>query len=705
MGPGGFGPGGPGGPGGPHDKMYEKLKEPKPTSIREVPGYLKRLIGGFLYRLVYIYGLVWETKPWILFVMLFMAVFEGVMPVIGALISANLINSVADAYVGNIGFKVLAAALIVQFIYLFIQRLVNQIYHILRSIAGELVTNHIKVKIVNKAKDIDLADYDMPEFYEKLENANREAGNRPIQILNSTFGIMSTIISMVSFIAILWAVSPIAPFIIIAISVPTAIVNFVYRRKTFSYMRRRSKDRREMNYYSNLMVNKDMVKEIRMFDLSDIFIGRYKDVFGRYFKGLKGLIMEEGLWNIGITVITISVNCALFLYIAYKVSLGELNVGDYQLYTGALNSIIGGVGSIISTTATIYEGTLFIDNMITFMNEEKKIVPLLACPVKPARHCGHEIVFEDVCFSYPGTEREVLSHVNLTLRPGETAVLVGLNGAGKTTLIKLLTRLYDPTSGRILLDGRDIREYDTEALYDMFGIIFQDFGKYAVTVRENIAFGDSDREIVEDEIQAAAVNSNSLDFIEHLPDGFDTPLMRYFEENGIELSIGQWQKLAVARAFYSDSDILILDEPTASLDPMAEQEIFNQFDKLKKDKTTIFVSHRLSSAATATKIIVLEYGRVIEEGTHGELMAKQGRYYELFSTQAKRYITQSVEIPVGMELPMPGDGGENRIPHRGRPPMPPGGMTPHGMPPHGGRPPHGDFSPMKADAGNSKRDE
>lgn len=645
MGPGGFGPGGPGGPGGPNEKMYDKLKEPKPTSVRDIPGYLKRLIGGFLYRLVYIYRLVWETKPWILFIMLFMSIFDGVMPVIGALVSANLINAVTDAYVGNIAFKALAIALIVQFAYLFVQQIVNQIYNILRSIAGELVTNHIKIKIIGKAKDIDLADYDMPEFYEKLENANREAGSRPIQILNSTFNIMSTIISMVSFVTILWAVSPIAPFIVIAISVPSAIVNFIYRRKTFSYMRRRSRERREMNYYSNLMVNKDMVKEIRLFDLSDIFIGRYKNLFGRYFKGLKRLITEEGIWNIGITVITVSVNCALFLYIAYKVSLGELNVGDYQLYTGALNSIISGVGTVITTTATIYEGTLFIDNMIDFMNVKKKIVPQLVEPVEPTRHCGHEIVFEDVCFSYPGTNREVISHVNLRLRPGETAVLVGLNGAGKTTLIKLLTRLYDPTSGRILLDGRDLRDYDVTALYDIFGIIFQDFGKYAVTVRENIAFGDTKRDMREGEIRAAAVNSNSLDFIEHLPNGFDTPLMRYFEENGIELSIGQWQKLSVARAFYSDSDILILDEPTASLDPMAEQEIFNQFDRLKKDKTTIFVSHRLSSATTASKIILLEYGRVLEEGTHEELMAKQGRYYELFSTQAKRYITQSKEPP------------------------------------------------------------
>ena len=227
------------------------------------------------------------------------------------------------------------------------------------------------------------------------------------------------------------------------------------------------------------------------------------------------------------------------------------------------------------------------------------------------------------------------------LREGETAVLVGLNGAGKTTLIKLITRLYDPTEGEIYLDGRDIRDYDLNELYRMYGIIFQDFGKYAVSVKENIAFGDIRKGVVDKDIALAAKQSNADAFIDKLPDRYETPLMRYFEDNGIELSIGQWQKLSIARAFYSDSDVLILDEPTASLDPMAEQEIFDQFDTLRRDKTTIFVSHRLSSATTASKIIVLENGTVVEEGTHRELMEQHGKYYELFTTQAKRYVEEA----------------------------------------------------------------
>lgn len=643
MGPGEpMGPGGPGGPNGKYD--YERVAPPK--GPLDVPRFLGQLLGGFFGRLFYIFGLVWQTGPWILIVMALISVFQGIMPVILSSVSKNVVNSLQDIYgTGTGGLAEFAAtATMTLLLTLFACRIMNRLISTVSSsvtrIAGERVVAAVKLRIMNKASRLDLASFDMPGFYEKLENANREAGSRPISIISATFNIISTVIELVGYIVILATAPGLwwASIVIVAVSVPSAIINFIYRRKNFNYIRRRSKDRRQMQYYSDLMVNKDMAKEIRLFDLSDTFINKYRETFDRYFKGLRKLILSENFWHIAIVVVSAVTNCFFYAMIAMNVFTGTIKIGDYNYYTNAIASIASAVTSLISISANIYEGTLFIDNLISFMKEKQTVKPLDESSPAPVSHgTAHTVEFKHVSFRYPGTERYVLKDINLTFRPGETVVLVGLNGAGKTTLIKLLTRLYDPTEGVILLDGKDLREYDTADLYSMFGIIFQDFGKYAFSVADNIHFGDVHREPVRSELEGAAVQSSADEYIRKLPLGYDTPLMRIFEQEGIELSGGQWQKLAIARAFYSESDILILDEPTAALDPMAEQEIFNQFDRLRADKTTIFVSHRLSSATVASLIVVLEYGEVVETGDHRALMEKRGKYYELFSTQAKRY--------------------------------------------------------------------
>jgi ABC-type multidrug transport system fused ATPase/permease subunit len=620
-------------------EVNEQYKVPKPKNIKEVPHYLKELITTFFTRLFYIFKLVWETKKSLLFLMVFMSVFNGVMPVIGSLISAQILNDLAKVYSGAaLAFGVISVLLVYQFIYMFVNSAVSRIYSMITTISGELVSNHVKLKIMEKAKEVDMVSYDSPSFYAKLENANREAGSRPIQIMSSTFSVVSTIISMVSYIVVLFAVSSIAPILIVLVSIPATIVNFVYRKKNVNYMFRRSKNRREMDYYASTVVNKDLVKEVRMFGLADTFCEKYKTAFTDYYNGLKKLRYEECFWNIAAAVLTNIVYCGLYIYLAKGVYNGQFEVGSFSLYTGAITAIGNGVGDLITTTATIYEGTLFINNLISFLDEKPGIVPSLPEARHVERHTGHTIEFKDVSFRYPGTNKDVLKNVNVKIDVGETVVIVGLNGAGKTTFVKLLTRLYDPTGGEILLDGHNIKEYDVDELYSMFGIIFQDFGKYAVSASENIKFGDVNRVAGDSEIHDAAEHSGADAFIEKLPKGYNTPLMRYFEENGIELSIGQWQKLSIARAFYSDSDVLILDEPTASLDPIAEQEIFNQFNELREDKTSIFISHRLSSATIADKILVMEDGQIVEIGNHHQLMAAKGKYYNLFSTQAAHYI-------------------------------------------------------------------
>ncbi len=629
---------------------FDYNRPDKPKSIKELIPYLKKLVGDFLYRLFYIFGLVWQTSPFILIALMLIALVNGVLPVLGAVFSKNIINALQHASEAKlmgtaaVTFNKILFLLIAYFLYSLLKDVIGRIDAAVKRIAGELLVNTTKLKIMNKAKDIDLASFDQPDFYEKLENANREASNRPLTILSATFSIVSNVITLISFVIALAAVGPWITVIVLMLALPSALVNFQYRKKTFEYMRSRSIDRRQMMYYSNIVVNKDIVKEIRLFGLAETFTERYKAVFKRYFKGLKKLIVNENLWHLFISIMSTAFHCGFYIFIAFKCFNGnsQFGIGDYTFYTGALSSIAASVSGIVSTTSTIYEGTLFIDNIISFLNEKKSIKPLNDTP-KDVPRGNHIIEFVNVSFKYPGSSRFVLKNINLTIKAGETVVLVGLNGAGKTTLIKLITRLYDPTEGQIFLDGIDIREYEPTELYKIFGIIFQDFGKYAETVSENIRFGDIDIEFDSKRIEKAAQSSNVSDYIEKLEKKYDTPLTRLFDASGTELSGGQWQKLAVARAFYGDYDILILDEPTASLDAIAEQEIFNQFDSLRKDKITIFVSHRLSSATIASKIIVLDGGEIAEVGNHKELMKRGGIYYNLFSTQARRYIEQNIE--------------------------------------------------------------
>ncbi len=631
---------------GPHHPHTTMHKQKKPKNPKELfLGFFKG-VKAFLSRLFYIISLVWETAPLLLIVMMLLCVLDGVLPVFGAYITRDLLNEISvliGARLGSLAEEIFTTLrpifflFVLQFLYLFLRRILERVNDMVTAIAGELVVNHIKLKIIGKANEVDVSSFDRPEFYEKLENANREAGMRPIGILTATFRVISAVISVASFIAVLATLSPLAPIIVIICALPGAIVTYIYKNKNYRYLRRHSKERREMSYYSQLMVSKDYVKEIKILGLGNTFTEKYKGVFKKYYKGLKRLMVNESIVRTLVSLFFTLGNCLLFAYVAYEVIYNNRMIGDYSLYTGALSSVATYVTTLVTATATIYEGTLFIDNMMEFMKEEPHVVATLDEPRRPELGVPHTLELKNVSFSYPGSDRKILDNVSLKFTSGQSSVLVGLNGAGKSTLIKLITRIYDVTDGEILLDGHNIKEYDPKEYYNLFGIIFQDFGRYAETAAENIRFGDVSRDEDRDAIVSAAKFGSAEEFINELPLGFETPLTRVFEESGIELSGGQWQKLSVARAFYKKSEILILDEPTASLDAIAEQDIYNKFEELAKGKISIFVSHRLSSAVTAGQIVVIEDGRVVELGSHDELMANGAQYFKLFSTQAHRY--------------------------------------------------------------------
>ena len=354
----------------------------KPNGIADVPRYLRELLGGFFERLLYIFRLVWETDPRILFALMLITLFNGILPPLGSLITQRVLNELQAGYLGEgelttavfIG-SALFSLLVMMYAYRLFTTIVGCINSAVTRIAGERVVHHVKHKMMVKAKDLDMASFDSPAFYEKLENANREAGNRPIQILSATFSMVSAVITLVSYIVILattpglwWTV-----LVVAAVSLPSAMINMHYRRKNFQYMRRRSKERRQMNYYSDLMVNKDMAKEIRMFGLSDLFIERYDQVYDVYYTGIRKLILAENAWHIATVFVSAAVNCLFYAMIGFQVYNGTWLIGDYSLLTGALGSVSDRVSSLTHLSAQIYEGTLFIDNLMVFMKEERTV--------------------------------------------------------------------------------------------------------------------------------------------------------------------------------------------------------------------------------------------------------------------------------------------------------------------------------------------
>ena len=365
-------------------EMREKMKVPKPKSLKEVPDYIKKVVGGTASRLFYIFKLVWEARPSLLLVMMFMTIYNGIMPLVGTLITAHLLSEVVRSFYEPVN---LMAPLCLQFGYTLLNQIVNTLSNVITNISGEIVTNHIKVKIMRKARDVDLASFDMPDFYARLENASREAGARPVNILNSAFNLISTLISFVSYVALLstllarldWKADLL--FVgFVGVSIVSAVVRFHFSRRNFSYMMFHSKDRRQMDYYSQLMTNKDVVKEIRLFNLSDLFIGRYSDTFQRYFKGIKALQWKQSGAQLGVNVASALLNMGLFWCIATNVR----EIADYSAYTASLNSISSAVTQLIMIISQLYEGSLFIDNLILFMNEKKTIVPAVAEPVSPS---------------------------------------------------------------------------------------------------------------------------------------------------------------------------------------------------------------------------------------------------------------------------------------------------------------------------------
>jgi ATP-binding cassette subfamily B protein len=500
---------------------------------------------------------------------------------------------------------------------------------------GDIVSNTINMMIMKKSTSLDLYHFEHPEFYDMLTRAQREATYKPLVIISTIFDLVRNGIAIFSLIGILFLFHWMAVVFLILANIPYAIIKQKYSRKEYDIFYSQTQDSRKLFYLKNILISNSFFKEIRLFNLGQYLIEKYKETFKNIFQEKKHMNFTKNINLFFVSLLSLISYISVYFYIIYRTIIRSISLGDMTLYSSAFSQCQDQFINLLVDISTLYQNSLFINNLFEFLNLKPKIASP-EYPMKISDNIQEGITFKNVSFKYPGSKKFIFTNLNLRIRPSENIAIVGDNGAGKTTLIKLLCRFYDPDSGEILLDGINIKNFDVKSYQEKISVIFQDYAKFNLTARENIGIGYINEIENTTRIQTAAKKSGADQVIKKLPHGYNSMLGRIFDE-GCQISIGEWQKIAIARALMNDSKILILDEPTASLDPKTEYEIFKRFKDLTKNKISILISHRFSTVCMADRIIVLEDGRIIEEGSHKELMRRRGKYAKLFLMQAEKY--------------------------------------------------------------------
>ncbi len=545
--------------------------------------------------------------------------------VTGAAVSPNKINSFKNIA----GLIALAAAATLA------SALCRSFAGIVRETQGGVVTDHVSDMIHEKSIAIDLAYYDNPAFHDTLHRAQQEAPFRPTSVVATITQLCQGCISFIAVAGLLmclhWAI---ALLLFVALA-PGILIRLKYTDRIYAWQQERTKTERKAHYFHWMLIDSAHAREIRLFGLGPLFIGWYRSISMQLRKEKLTLSTQRALFELITQTCGIVALFGALAFIASRTLSGTMTLGDMVMYYQAFQRAQGCLQEILSSLAGLYEDNLFLSNFYAFLDLKPEITSPPA-PVKFPEPMEKGITFSHVSFNYPGSTNSVLKDIDLHIVPGQVVALVGENGSGKTTLVKLLCRFYDPAGGNISVDGINLKQFDVPALRKQLTVVFQDYIHYNLTARENIWLGNIESDPADEKIITAAEQTGAAQAIGRLQKSFDTPLGRLFED-GEELSIGEWQKVALARAFFSDARIIILDEPTSSMDAKAEHEVFNAFRSLLDGKTAVLISHRFSTVRMADCIYVLDNGSIIESGTHDELVKKGGKYARLFDLQARHY--------------------------------------------------------------------
>ncbi|ACU02702.1 ABC transporter ATP-binding protein [Pedobacter heparinus] len=582
------------------------------------------------------FKLVWQTSRWMTICNFLLRIARSMMPLAILWVGKHIIDEVVLLGTGRAGVsqEFLWKLVGLEFGLAILTDILNRSINLMDGLLGDQFANYTSVRIMKHAATLDLDQFEDSVFYDKMERARQQTVGRTV-LLSQVMGQIQDLITM-GFLAVgLVAFNPWLILLLLATILPAFIGESYFNDRSYALSRRRTPERRELDYVRYLGASDDTAKEIKVFNLSGFIIDRFKTLSEKFYTENRQLSQRRATWGTFFSFLGSTGYYLAYVYIIYKTINGAVTIGELTFLAGSFRQMRGLMEGVLLRFTAVSQGAIYLSDFFEFFEIEPKIRKLLnAKPFPNPIRLG--FVFENVGFQYAHSSRWANRHLSFTLHPGEKLALVGENGSGKTTLVKLLARLYDPTEGRILLDGVDLKAYDLDELRLNVGIIFQDYLRYQMTLAQNIAAGN----IIEQDnralIESAAKQSLADTLIEKLPAGYDQMLGKRFA-NGVDLSGGEWQKVALARAYMKDAQLLILDEPTAALDARAEYEVFERFAELTKGKSAVLISHRFSTVRMADRILVLDKGQLIEIGSHEELILKKGRYAELFELQAKGY--------------------------------------------------------------------
>jgi ATP-binding cassette, subfamily B, bacterial len=581
--------------------------------------------------------LVWSASPRLFSLILVLSVVLALVPAATLWVGKLLLDDVARAIAGGFptpadAYRSLAMLLALQVGISIGASLVQTLHSTSRELLGDTLQNRISLRILHKAAALDVESFENADTYDALRNAYNEVGSRPLGVMFQVIGIGQAVITLTSIGGLMarlgWEVLP----LVLLASIPGVLVSSTFGAENYRVMRRRATDARHQNYLGSILTSDSLVKEVRLFGFERYLLDGWQEYYKKFRAQFVSLLARRSAWGLAATLGASLMIAVATLSVLRRAANGTITVGDFALFVGGIVQIQSQFTGLLNAVTGIYESLLYMRNLFEFLELPSRNLE----DGDTWRGPIDSIEFEHVSFRYPLTDRDVLSDVSFTITKGQALALVGENGAGKTTIVKLVTRLFEPTAGRILLNGADAKRFSPRSVQSEMSIIFQDYGQYQMTARENIGLSRTDNLHDDAAIVRASEKSGAVDVVDDLPERYETMLGRLFP-GGRQLSGGQWQRLALARLYFRPASVQIFDEPTAALDAIAEAAMIDRLREHGKDRISLLISHRFSTVRMANHIIVLHEGTVVEAGMHEELLGKGGVYATLFNLQARGY--------------------------------------------------------------------